>query len=437
MKAPLILIVSKKMDSNQKDGRYEDRLIRMGVKARKYLGLANEKTVEIWPDTDTQERISRNRALEIFQAYSSDLKEAIKSMPEKDYERIGFVTSKTFDYICKDSRRKKANIWLADTIEDTVVGGDPEFILTDADGHVQYAAEIMGHGDSLGSDGPLAELRPEPAVSVEKFVDNIMDLLRDHPNVATIEPYNWLAACWLERERVGGSQHTWSIGGHIHLGTPARLSSLLDHNNQGNSYHSAAVFRCLQKAIDEYVAIPMIKVDGVNNTIKRRMEYGKYGGSRIECGRLEYRSLSGEWLSHPKMAKAVVGTVKAISHEFFRIFEESDFDIKMVTTSAHRNRSVDAFNTNFNAWKDIEIMQELGATKGSIEMKKILHEGEFNFTKSYFTGLKNALRRLSTYRDYMDNINMFIEIVSLSKRDLEGMNRDLKHNWQGNANFII
>jgi hypothetical protein len=43
MKAKLMLIVSDKMNSNQKQDRYEDRLIRMGERARNNLGLKEAK----------------------------------------------------------------------------------------------------------------------------------------------------------------------------------------------------------------------------------------------------------------------------------------------------------------------------------------------------------------------------------------------------------
>ena len=93
------------MDSNKKKDRYEDKLIRMGEKARHDLGLKDEKNVELWPEGDSRDRISRSRVLEIFKAYSSDLKKAKSDMPEEDFNRVGFVTSRTFSFICKDGRK--------------------------------------------------------------------------------------------------------------------------------------------------------------------------------------------------------------------------------------------------------------------------------------------------------------------------------------------
>jgi len=52
MKNQLILVPSKRMDGNTKADRNEDRLIRMGERARENLGLKNDKSVELWPADD-------------------------------------------------------------------------------------------------------------------------------------------------------------------------------------------------------------------------------------------------------------------------------------------------------------------------------------------------------------------------------------------------
>ena len=227
MKAPLILVISERMDSNKKRDRNENGLIRMGSKARDVLGLSGEKVVEVWPDTDAKDRINRSRSLEIFQAYSSDLKKAKQSMSEDDFLLVGFVTTNTFNYVCKDGRKKKQNIWLADSIEDTIIGGDPEFILMNDDGTIQYAAEISGfsYDAALGSDGPLAELRPDPAISVDDFVDNMHTILCEHPNTKIIDPYRWVGGCFFNEKRAGNEiASSWPAGGHIHIGTPVQLA---------------------------------------------------------------------------------------------------------------------------------------------------------------------------------------------------------------------
>jgi len=210
MKAKLVLMVSEKMDSNQKQDRYEDRLIRMGERARNNLGLKDEKSVELWPEGPTRDRINRSKVLDIFQAYASDLKKAKATVPAEDFDNVGFVTSKIFKYICKDNRKKKNNIWIADTIEDTIIGADPEFLLMNDDGTIKYASEVagFGHVDILGSDGPLAEIRPEPTVDIVDFVHSIKHILNNHENVELIKQYQWMSGCYYYGKQEGGYERT-------------------------------------------------------------------------------------------------------------------------------------------------------------------------------------------------------------------------------------
>jgi hypothetical protein len=440
MKAPLILVVSERMDSNKKENRYEDKLIRMGEKARRSLGLEDEKTVELWPEGSAQDRISRSKVLEIFQAYSSDLKKAKQSVPEEDFDRVGFVTSRTFDFICRDKRKRKENIWLADTIEDTFVGADPEFILMNGDGSVKYAAEIQGfhHTDELGSDGPLAEIRPEPAIEVVDFIKNIRHILRDHKNAKLIDKYMWIGGCYYYGPREGGSEREWPMGGHIHIGTPSKLARAIE--SFGDNYKTA-VYACLNKVLDEYVAIPMIKIDGKEDSVKRRAQYGHYGNMRTDHGRLEYRSLSGEWLTHPKMAGMVVGTAKAIAHAFFQMLDEAGYKHSMIMTKSQQSSSNRAdfyfFSNDFCHWKNIEITKAFDAVTNSKEMSHILQEAKVDLGKPFQAALKDKLRALPSYKEYSKFIDGFLELIGLPNKALKERDKDLKHTWVGNKEFII
>ena len=447
MKAPLILIISDRMDSNRKSDRNENGLIRMGTKARRNLGLIDEKVVEVWPDTNTNGRINRSKSLEIFQAYSSDLKKAKESMSEEDFERVGFVTPTIFRYVCKDGRKSKENIWLADTVEDTVVGGDPEFMLFDGSGNIMYASKVnnLGHSDELGSDGPLAELRPDPAILVEDFVNNIRNILTDHPNTKLIDPYEWVGGCHHHGYETGVTDpettRDWPVGGHIHLGTPGNLAQKI--SSFGNNY-SRAVYACLQRILDSYVAIPMMKLDGRKHGMKRRESYGHFGDHKTDHGRLEYRTLSGEWLTHPELTRIVIGTVKAIAHAYFRAIEDGGFKHSLIMTKKHQETNewynyndLRFFSATFDNWKNIEITKAFDTTSNSENMRAILHKWEIEFKKSYFDKLKAKYRSLQTYREYADYIDKFIEVVRLPQNVLNEREKGLKHTWVGDSNFII
>jgi len=442
MKSQLILVISKRMDSNRKENRNEDKLIRIGEKARANLDLLNDKSVELWPDNNvSKDRINRSRLLQIFQAYSSDLKALSRSdVSSKDYDRVGFVTTKTFKYICYDGKKKTANTWISDTIEDTVIGADPEFLLVDSNGLSKYASEVdgLGHEAQLGSDGPLAELRPDPEISVKSFVDNIKSLLNDHPNKVHIEPYDWIAGCYFDKGDSSRGNRIYSIGGHAHIGTPAQVYEKLCFDDRTK----ISLFACLQKILDEYISIPMLKIEGKEDGVKRRQHYGYYGDHRTDNCRLEFRSLSGFWLTHPRFAEAVLGSVKAISHAFFKIIEESNYNDNLFLTNNMRRADLHGPRFNFFAngceiWTELGITKALKATKTSNKMKAILNQGNINFTKNQIDDIKRKFTSLSTYRKYSEYIDMFMEVASLPTDKLKEIDCNLKHTWIGNKKFII
>ncbi len=444
MKAPLILIASSKMGNNKKTDRHEDKLIRMGASSRLNLGLSGEKTVELWPSTiDIDDRLFRSKVLSIYEAYSEDLKKLRNSdMSERDYLRVGFVTPRTFSYICRDNKKKKDNIWIADTIEDTVIGADPEFLLMIRDGVYMYASEVQGfgHGDELGSDGPWAELRPKPAVGIDEFVRNIQKLLNAHPNADLIRNYAWLSGCYYygQRGEAIDDERDWPLGGHIHIGTPSTLTNAMKDDD---AYRNA-MFSCLYKILDEYIAIPMMRLDGIKNSIKRREEYGHYGDIRTADGRLEYRTLSAEWLDHPILAAAVLGTVKSIAHAYFRSLEENKFDRAAVMPKSmakdHSGISLYTFfDASFGQWAHIDVVQEFKANTSSHNMRNILNKGHMEFTNNFFDNHKRLLRNISTYREYAEYIDMFLDVIRLSDDDLVSIDRNLKHTWVEEAGFII
>ena len=290
----------------------------------------------------------------------------------------------------------------------------------------------------MGSDGPWAEIRPAPDVSVESFVNNIQDILRNHKNTKLIQKYSWMGGCYYQGLREGSYDRSWPLGGHIHIGTPSKLARAID--SFGKLYE-IAVYSCLNKVLDEYVSIPMIRVDGKENAIKRREEFGDYGDLRTDHGRLEYRALSGEWLTHPRMAEMVVGTVKAVAHTFFRLLDEASYKHSMIMTTAQQSsKNVNDFrfyDGDFCYWKNIEIMNALNAVRNSSRMIEILHKGKIEFEKPFFTALKKKLRSLPVYKEYSGYIDAFVELVSLPDKKLLERDKELKHTWVGNKEFII
>lgn len=435
MKANLFLVISSKMDSNRKKDRNEDGLIRLGKKARENLGLSGETTVELWPDTQAaKDRINRSRLLTIHEAFSEDIKKLRESgVPEEDIGRAGFVTTKTFNYVCRreDVQVKQSkNIWLANSVEDTIIGGDPEFLLTYKDGY-KYAAEISGLGqhDELGSDGPSVEVRPEPSILVEDMVKNISNILNNDKNIKKISNYGWVAGSYFYGRQVGRSEdRVWTLGGHIHLGTPLRIVN----EAKANGKVLFGVFVVLKKILDELIAVPMMRVEGVEDSVARRQnsQYGRVEDIRTDFDRLEYRTIASDWLLHPDLATAVLGTAKAISHAYFEylIEEKMSKDILSFTGRWYQDK-ID--------WKQLPVAAKFHATRSMDQLRDILNNGEIKFDPHFFSTLRKVLRELPTYKDYKSHIDKFLAIVRLPEDVLRSQTKDLKEGWINNANYLI
>lgn len=436
MKTKLILVASKLMDSNKKEDRAEHGLIRLSKKAREHMNLEGNKSVELWPAGSTNIKLARTKVLEIFKAYSKDIKKLHDDgMSERNILRVGFVTTNTFNAICNPE--DIGNIWLADSIEETVIGGDPEFMLVGANKKAKHASNVDGlsHAQQLGSDGPWAELRPDPEIEVDAFVQNIKQLFNNSDGANCIQDYKWLGGCFynMESNDSWNNRSNWPIGGHVHIGTPLKIAKAMEND----SIFRNGIHATLQKILDELVAIPMMKVEGVTESCERRKIYGKYGESRVagpHGERLEYRTLSGQWLTHPVLASAVLGTVKAIAHAVFKDIEDNDNDINFVT---FKGADPNYFHNNYKTWNNIPIINKYGTEKPNGKMRDILHNGQVSFTKAQTKKIEKTLTELSTYDLYSEHIDSFCEVVGQHMNVLKKQETDLKKTWVEDQAFII
>jgi len=446
MKAQIMLVVSPKMDSNRKKDRGEDGLIRLGSKAREALGLGKEKTVELWPDNkSTDDRINRARVLSIFEAYKEDLKGLKESgASEEEYLRSGFVTSKTFETICRDRSKKRESIWVADTITETVIGSDPEFLLLDDKGHVVSANGYLPYGGEFGCDGYMAELRPKPAISPADFVKNIRDLFKSEYG-RKIKDLKWVAACCFDGTHKGGGHASIPVGGHVHIGSPLMFARTMD--KMGAAVKSAA-YQCLKKLLDEYIAVPAMKLDGIEESVARRKDhgYGKFHDIRTDHGRLEWRTPSGIWMAHPLLAEAFLGVSKAVSQAFFLFLEEGGYEKELLIPKGivpNEKYLSDMpgwmlAEASFEGWNAIPVTKEFEAVIPTKIMASILLTGGMEFNKAYFTRLAKLFKGLPTYKEYRKEIEVFLEVVALSEEDLkENLDRDIKGNWMEKKKFIV
>lgn len=428
-KKKLILVRSERMDSNKKEDRNERGLIRMSKAARDYMGFQN--LVEVYPQTNSAEqRIKGSMLLEIFQAFSSDIKRLkTEGYTEDQLKCVGFVSADTYQKVVGTSpANEKKSVWITEGVSDTVIGADPEFLLFDGDNNVIRANNVLSYHGQIGCDGAMAEIRPKPAITPEEFVSNIKELLENEALVSPIKSYDWIAGCYYKDKN-----RDYPVGGHIHIGNPVQVARI------GND-RRMDFFKSFNKILDELLAIPMIKIDGADLGRARRTEcangkYGYFGEWRPCNGRLEHRTLSGMWLMHPTLSTMVLGVAKAVIDEVYRHVANSNFDTEYMFPSQLKSRSI--WSADFEQWGSIPLVKDLECTLDSREMIELLHKSAASkITAKYLNNWFKRMSNLSTYKTYSKYIDGLYEILKNKTETFQKCDKRLQSNWIDGKEFL-
>lgn len=426
----LILIPSELMDKNAKESRNENGLVRMSKAARAFMGF--DEKVEVYPETcEAEKRMKGSMLLDIFHAFKEDIKKLDnnKKITKEEFLRIGFVTTKTFRKITDGSQAKQhKDIWIANDVNDTVIGADPEFLLFDGSGQVVRANNVLGYQGLLGCDGAMAEIRPKPAIVPEDFIDNIRLIFEDTSLTTPIKPYEWRAGCYYK-----DSVRDYPIGGHLHIGNPPQIANLLLEKRE-------RFFKVVNKIMDELLAIPMIKIDGVPLGKARRTEcangkYGYFGELRLCNGRLEHRTLSGLWLMHPKLALCVIGTAKAIIDEVYRLVSHNSFDMVYMFPDTMLNEHLWA--STFDKWQNFPLARDMGCITPSNIMIELLHNSAATkIDDVYLKTWYKKMKKLSTYSVYAKYVDELYDILNHDTETFDKFDKSLQKNWIEKSEFI-
>jgi hypothetical protein len=426
-KKQLILVRSDRMDGNKKEDRNEHGLVRMSKVARDHMGF--KSTVEVYPQTNsTEQRLKGSMLLEIFQAFTSDIRKLREEgYTEEQLKRVGFVSSRTYQKIVGSSTDKKS-IWITEEISDTVIGADPEFLLFDEEKKIVRANNVLSYYGPIGCDGAMAEIRPKPAILPEELVDNIKELLMDDSLVSSIKKYDWVAGCYYK-----DNTRDYPIGGHIHIGNPIQVARI-------NNDRRMDFFKSFNKILDELLAIPMIKIDGADLGRARRTEcstgkYGYFGEWRPCNGRLEHRTLSGMWLMHPTLATLVLGVAKAIIDEVYRHIADKDFNTEYMFPSSLKSERI--WSAGFEHWDSIPLVKDLGCVLDSREMIELLHKSSASkITAKYLNSWYSRMKRLTTYKIYSKYIDGLYEVLKNKTETFHKYDKRLQSNWLEGREFL-
>jgi hypothetical protein len=434
-KKKLVLLVSNRMDTNKKEDRNEGGLIRMPAATRNNMNLKG--SVELSTAAKNALR------LDIFNAFSADIKEvkskiASGELTEDEARRVAFVTTAVYNKLTGGDKRIK-NIWVSDSAENIVIGADPEFLLFNDDGVVR-ANNILPKEGLLGSDGAMAEVRPDPTKTASGLANNIKRIFADQHITEKISHLKWMASCY-HKDNV----RDYPVGGHIHIGNPPQVSKM-------NVTDRRKFFNSINKVLDELLSIPMVRLDGLEDGTNRRTKctmglahgdhrgYGYYGEWRA-CSvngeeHFEHRTLSGLWLLHPSIAKAVLGTAKVIVDEMFMMAKEQDFGREYLFPSEFNNSHI--WRKSFDKWNEVPIVNDMGCTTSSKDMIEIIDKSTVSFvTKTYLKKWYDKLKSMSSYNKGSKYVEALYEILKLSASDFKKLDKQIQPNWLAGKKFIV
>ena len=395
-KVQLRLLASAAMSEKQ-----EHDIIRFPRKAREYFGFSNDMVV--------LGKKAYQLGLRVKQAYKNDIQRLARmirqgKLSDEEALAIGFVTRSVQQ---RFTRREGKSIWISDGVESITIGADPEFGLIQDDGTLARGNRVVPHAGQFGSDGPSVEVRPSPSNSHLEVVGNIEEILERAPDA--VDSYRWKGgASFQDKNRI------YWFGGHIHLGRPLQL----------DPKHAYPTYEKIASVLDGLLAFPMVRFDMPDPHFRRNgcpYNYGKAGDIRADCkeqDRFEYRVLSGLWMTHPTLARIVLGVSKAITETAYGRIADQNFDLEWAGAPASRKSLLKSFK--------LTRLQEI---KAIINRAK----GE-SLTQDHIRTWERCVRDLDKFDDYSEEINALIELVKVEPGKF---NLDIRRNWLGDLRPLV
>lgn len=221
-----------------------------------------------------------------------------------------------------------------------LIGADPEFMLVHRrTRRLIVASYYLRKDGSLGLDNqrlagsrsrrPIAEVRPRPAAEPEQVVERIRRLLRRMPRRLRRRTIRWCAG--------SGPRGDYPIGGHIHFsGLPLSAG--------------------LVRALDAYLALPLLMVEDPRRARRRRRRYGFLSEVREKSWGFEYRT-PPSWLVSPGYARAVLALTQLVARHWRRLQRDPFLDPRAVRAFKICDKA--ALRPHFEAvWADLSALPE-------------------------------------------------------------------------------
>lgn len=253
---------------------------------------------------------------------------------------------------------------------DATIGADPECLLKDkTNGNLVMASNFIKNDNELGYDHrsieagknyyPIVEIRPKSSNKPLKVFESIKDLILKLSKEIHFKNIGIYAG--------SVPLYNYLIGGHIHFGISPNAK--------------------LIKALDNYLAIPIMMIEKKETARQRNIKYGVLGNYRDKEHGFEYCSLSS-WLINPDITKGVLCLAKVIVNEHLTLN-----------------------NVFLNSYSDVRSFYLL---------KKY-------YFKNNIKVIYNDIKKTNTYKLYKKQIDYLFNLIELDEEWNES--QDIKENW--------
>ncbi|MCY6354999.1 putative amidoligase domain-containing protein [Clostridium sp. ZS2-4] len=194
---------------------------------------------------------------------------------------------------------------LVNNKSEVTIGADIECVIKDKEtGALIFASDFFSQKGSIGMDArsieadkeyfPIMEIRPGYSINPIEVIDSVKSILNK-------------AFRYINYKNIGvyaGNMPVYNywVGGHVHFGVKPNIKFI--------------------RALDNYLALPLMMIEKVYSSRKRKAKYGSLGNYRLKFHKgFEYCTLSS-WVVDPETATAVLHLAKVIAQEYFNLKEE-------------------------------------------------------------------------------------------------------------------
>jgi hypothetical protein len=300
---------------------------------------------------------------------------------------VAYVTQEVFDRVTGDKTNPLR----------VTLGCDPEFVFLDAKQNVLPASYWLPTSGVIGSDGPLAELRPRPAEHEDEVVETLRKLIKTLPLLMEVKfgssdlivPQGH--SCW----------QNYAIGFHIHLGAPRELLTYAAPNTK-------EFLESFITVMDYFVGIPAMLLEDTNVRRLGNGTYGKPGDYRVSSKTIEYRTPGGFHLRHPEYAAGIMGLALCLGKEVLNGYKDLS-----------------------NGWRDLdkvssfEHFRERYNLPPKREIKWALLEPTKSEAVKHLPNMIEQLQKLDSFSDHKRSICNYFNLIATNTQ----YSPNLLQNW--------